>query len=666
MIGPFLFLQLLVGFCSGSTCIQREREALLRFHEDLMDPSNRLASWSDGNGDCCQWTGVVCDNHTGHVLELHLQNPHLEYFASGYYKDYDSFDRSRIGGRINPSLLDLKELIHLDLSFNGFQGVQIPKFLSSIKNLRYLNLSGAGFGGMIPQQLGNVSSLQKLDLDNTHFKSYESDYHELYIENLMWIYGHSSLKHLDLSGVINLNSLSSEWLSTMSSLPSLEVLRLSQCELQYSPHQSSLANLSSLISLDISSNSLGASIPSWIFGLYRLEFLDLSHNSFEGPISIGLKNLTSLQHLDLSFNQFNSSIPGWLSANTHLEYLSLSSNNLEGSIPSLLGNLKSLTMLDLSSNQLESSIPTSLGHLNSLTTLDLSFNNLQGSIPISLGNLTSLSTFNLANNRLEGGVPTSFRRLCNLRVISLSALSLRADISQVLEIFSGCVSVKVERLYLASFHLSGHLTDRIGRFEKLITLDLSNNSISGPIPSSLWGLSSLKNLYLVRNQLNATVSQIQLSNLPELVALSLGENSRVIIEANSSWIPPFQLGTLDLRDCRLGPRFPIWLRSQDILLHYVDISNGGISDVIPDWFWKSLSQLQYVNISHNQISQKIPNLTGVGGFIEVLDLSSNGFFGPLPQIYGEAIPILDLSSNSFSGSIIQFLCMEINRGPLCF
>ncbi|KAA3480819.1 protein BRASSINOSTEROID INSENSITIVE 1-like [Gossypium australe] len=25
--------------------------------------------------DCCQWDGVVCDNVTAHVLELHLANP---------------------------------------------------------------------------------------------------------------------------------------------------------------------------------------------------------------------------------------------------------------------------------------------------------------------------------------------------------------------------------------------------------------------------------------------------------------------------------------------------------------------------------------------------------------------------------------------------------------
>ena len=72
-------------------------------------------------------------------------------------------------GKINPSLLDLKHLIYLDLSCNNFHGAQIPKFLGSMGSLRYLNLSFAGFGGLIPHQLGNLSNLQYLNLGNNYY-----------------------------------------------------------------------------------------------------------------------------------------------------------------------------------------------------------------------------------------------------------------------------------------------------------------------------------------------------------------------------------------------------------------------------------------------------------------------------------------------------------------
>jgi hypothetical protein len=44
----------------------------------------------------------------------------------------------------------------LDLSNKDFGGIHIPKFLGSMRNPRYLSLSHARIGGMIPHELGNL------------------------------------------------------------------------------------------------------------------------------------------------------------------------------------------------------------------------------------------------------------------------------------------------------------------------------------------------------------------------------------------------------------------------------------------------------------------------------------------------------------------------------
>ncbi|KAF2321415.1 hypothetical protein GH714_041008 [Hevea brasiliensis] len=182
-------------------CTEREKQALLRFKQDLIDPSNRLASWVD-HQDCCKWAGVVCNNETGYVSELHLKNPPLDDFSSEV--KYKAYEMSKLGGQLNPALLSLKSLIYLDLGDNNFVGNSIPEFLGSMVSLRYLNLSVSGFQGKVPHQLGNLSNLQYLDLQAN----------QLHVENLQWLSGLSFLEYLDLS-IINL-SAATDWLQVKS------------------------------------------------------------------------------------------------------------------------------------------------------------------------------------------------------------------------------------------------------------------------------------------------------------------------------------------------------------------------------------------------------------------------------------------------------------------
>ena len=197
-------LTLLLCFLTADSevrCIERERQALLNFKQDLEDPSNRLASWAAtaaSDEDCCDWVGVLCDNVTGHILQLRLRSfpppPYDEHTTGAQWKaQWQAHWKFIFGGKINPSLLDLKHLIYLDLSYNDFGGTHIPKFLGSLGSLKYLNLSYAGFGGLIPHQLGNLSNLHYLNLGGSSY------YNNLYVMNLQWLSGLPLLQHLDLS-----------------------------------------------------------------------------------------------------------------------------------------------------------------------------------------------------------------------------------------------------------------------------------------------------------------------------------------------------------------------------------------------------------------------------------------------------------------------------------
>ncbi|KAF5799936.1 hypothetical protein HanRHA438_Chr07g0319291 [Helianthus annuus] len=91
-----------------------------------------------------------------------------------------------------------------------------------------------------------------------------------------------------------------------------------------------------------------------------------------------------------------------------------------------------------------------------------------------------------------------------------------------------------------------------------------------------------------------------------------------------------------MQSCKLGPSFPMWIQSQRNFA-YLDISNNGISDRIPEWFWDLPSGLKFLNLSSNEIKGTLPDITSVFERYPGIDLSNNqleGLLGNIPRCFG--------------------------------
>ncbi|CAL9005583.1 unnamed protein product [Prunus brigantina] len=585
----------------------------------------------------------------------------------------------------------------LDLSLTNFNGSQFPDFIGSLTNLRNLRLSSCNLVGRILSSFGNLKQLQNLDLS----------YNQLQPENLNWLPALSSLTDLHLES-IDFNG--SQIPDFIGSLTNLRYLSLSSCNL-VGQIPSSFGNLTQLQHLDLSDTQLQPENLNWLPALSSLTFLDLSENNlstvFDWPevvlnklpklVELTLVNCslpppptpilsttlyktnssTSLASVDLSDNHLTSSIFLWLSNySTSLVSLHLSYNNLSGFIPDFFGNMSSLADLYLSNNYLTGFIADFTGNMSSLAHLDLSNNNLTGFIPDSIGNMSSLVHLDLSDNQIEGANPNSFARLCNLRGLGLQTNHLSGQLSKFVQLLPRCAQSSLEYLVLSENVLKGSLNN-LTSFSSLGFLNLSANQLSRNISESIGQMSQLMTIDFSKNSLEGVVSETHFSKLSNLRYLDLSSNSKLVLNFHSDWVPPFQLREIYLASCKVGPLFPKWLQTQNDS-YVLDISNAGISDILPSWFWSNFRNAEVINLSQNLIrgiEDPIPstpsqvylldlsnnNISGSLSFLcaiadmslAYLDLSSNSFAGELPDCWShfENLVMLDLSNNAFSGKI---------------
>ncbi|KAF3432437.1 hypothetical protein FNV43_RR27177 [Rhamnella rubrinervis] len=509
-------------FCSGNnssviSCIETERQALLSLKQDLYDPSNRLASWV--GEDCCKWSGIICHNITGHVRKLILRSPppppYLESFA-----EFEAYKKTLLGGKISPTLLNLKHLHHLDLSNNDFGGNRIPKFLGSLASLRYLNLSQARFDGMVPCQIGNLTNLRTLDLhDVTTFNGYAM--------NIQWISHLSLLRYLDLTFKFP------KWVFNIRSLTSLDL----SGNYFIGPIWEGIQNLTSLMHLDLSSNYFNtSSIPRSLYGLSRLEFLNLARNQLSGTISSDIKNLTSIVSLDLSWNDLEGKLPTVGTQLCKLKEIHLSGNKWNQSISQVLDSFcgcvsdglevlditysqlfgrldrsqiwkfKALTEIDLSRNSISGHIPASLGNVSSLRSVVLSHNHFDGSLPESFGQLTKLEGLYISNNYLEGTISEAhFANTTKLRGLYASDSQLTLDVSP-----SWIPPFQLEELSLSSLNLGPQFPLWPRSQEHFTYLDISKVRTDAIVlPSWFWNFSAqLRFLNLSHNHFQGRIPYI--------------------------------------------------------------------------------------------------------------------------------------------------------------
>uniref|UniRef100_A0A0E0H3E1 Protein kinase domain-containing protein n=1 Tax=Oryza nivara TaxID=4536 RepID=A0A0E0H3E1_ORYNI len=139
--------------------------------------------------------------------------------------------------------------------------------------------------------------------------------------------------------------------------------------------------------------------------------ITLNAANLGGQLGNTLGNFTSLITLDLSNNNIGGTIPDNLPIT--LQRFFLSGNQLSGSIPSTLSTLTLLTGLSLNNNHLSGEIPDAFSTLTGLANLHIQNNQIIGLLNV-LQDLP-LQDLNIENNLFSGPVPVKLENIPNFK-----------------------------------------------------------------------------------------------------------------------------------------------------------------------------------------------------------------------------------------------------------
>ncbi|CAL2247304.1 unnamed protein product [Prunus armeniaca] len=315
---------------------------------------------------------------------------------------------------------------------------------------------------------------------------------------------------------LDFNNLEGALPPSLMNCTNLVELRLGSNNLEGDISMLDFSRLSQLTKLDQRKNNFTGTVPRNIYSCRSLKAIGLFGNHLEGQIEAEILSLKFLSFLSLGYNRFTNLTGAMkiLMSCKSLHALLLSGSFVGEGMPSdddmvdFLG-FQNLRLLSLANSDLIGKIPLWLSKLKNLEILALGSNQITGPIPSWLGTLPRLFSISLLDNRISGEFP---KQLCQLpRLLYEPNIASQADQYEF-------------ELLVFSFKIN---TNQTFPMQKLsfytVTIDLSNNNISGYIPVEIGQLQLLCWLSLHSNNFSGIISD-QISHLKNLEVLDLSMN----------------------------------------------------------------------------------------------------------------------------------------------
>ncbi|KAG8046019.1 hypothetical protein GUJ93_ZPchr0008g13976 [Zizania palustris] len=403
--------------------------------------------------------------------------------------------RNNFEGWISSTIFQLKKLVTIDLYHNPNISGCLPEFFAS-NVLENLIVGTTNFSGTIPNSIGNLKWLKKLDLSGAGFSDLEFSYCGLSGSIPAFLGGLRKLERNSLHGKIPSSICGA----------SIQLLDLSYNNLSGSIPPCLMENVNTMISLNLKANKLLGELPDNINKGCSFEALDFSGNEIVGRLPRSLVACKNLKVIDVGNNQMNDSFPCWMSTLRGLEVIILKSNNFFGHVAqSLVGEgstcvFPGARIVDLSSNNFYGPLPQDEWFMN-LTSMILRDSNAP--LFMAHGVPQIVKTYDYTIAMTYKGHDTTFPKIFGALVFI--DFSNNAFYGSIPEAIGGLVLLN--GLNMSHNSLMGPIPAQLGRLKHMEALDLSSNKLSGVIPQELASLNFLETLNLSYNKLKGRIPE---------------------------------------------------------------------------------------------------------------------------------------------------------------
>ena len=681
---------------AGATTGSEEQTILVTFFQAMAGPywasnTNWLATTTTTTAtttDYCTWQGIGC-NANGQVVSIQLRNNDLRgslpdslfQLPALSILDLSSnaiqgFNFSAVGRATNLQELDLTQtdlssfqgigslattnITKLSLASNAVSG-PLPTALFTLTTLQQLDISNNALTGPIPSQVGRLTQLNRLRcFGNKLTGQFPSEIG--YLRNLVELLAGDNnfggtlpsslnnlvqLQELTLHQLNSVNGIGGPLLD-LSGMQQLTSLQLAGNSLTGTLPATMLANTlrgNDRVELLLANNRLQGLIPSsWATHFADL-FVDLVDNEITGYSDASLCSKQAWMDDDVgrygcnailcpngTYNAvgrqtssgstcqpcpvaqyYGATTCGGTGGNSEIETLQTLYLATDGS------NWANTLGWSTTSGDVCSWFGVSCNAAGHVISISLDSNGLAGSIPTSLFTLPALQALNLANNEISfsfNGIGSA----TNLRSLNLEGISLNS--------ISGIGAAKgLEEINLTDNDLSGSLPSELLTLLNLRRLMLNYNQLTGRVPEGIAVLRNLQELYLLHNRMTGQLPAA-LGSLTNLKILALAENNF------AGTIPPELNSLSNLEILSIQRDGGTNSSTGNVGVNQGPNQGGGpgLTGTLPSF--NALTRLRSLFLGVNSLTGTIP-----GDFLDsitnktapiTVDLISNQLFGEIP------------------------------------